>query len=592
MKHVCRVLRERLPVLVLGVVVAAGCASHAGPMEPCSAYTVPEHALKYKVQDARIEVQWHEEWVSRFGEKLPEPLPPQQNWQHPILSGRYAGTMHEDSQATDVSDFAGPTPNNARVTYFHVLEKGERLTGMAPVYTFLDDKTLISISFGRDAATLLVVDVTGEPMVIDQVDIPGRGSKMRDLMKKSGRLAIFRDTSGGAYSYLDAKGDMYVPGANNTIIRIPIRNRRIQRDKMVYLNLGHEVTQGTIVEAILSKDPKENKLTAILPDASGRVWFTSKYGVVGVIDPSERTEDDCPKIYATAIQLFAADAKIRKIFDPLPEGGEAFLRKLNQIEPGESIDDFPAIRKEFRELFLQDDKGFSEQIQNSFSVGRDGIFLLSNVALYKLRFNEKTKKIELDPKWAPTYAEGDLIYDNDHKVKPGHLNDGSGTTPTLVGDDHVVIVDNAPNHLHLMAYDQKNGALVSKVPIFEPGKGAVENSVVAYGKNLIVGNTYGYVDPFAENLTPGGIARIDFDEATGEYARVEGWPATGHFDVTALHFFFTHKDTSFLCLIILSVLGICRLRVSAREIVYVVVQNAPVDRFCEVRPGMFFHFTY
>ena len=475
-----------------------------------------------------MEVKWHDEWVSQFGEKLPEPLPPQKNWQHPILSGRYAGTMHEDSQATDVSDFPGPTPNNARVTYFHVLDKGKRLTGMAPVYTFLDDKTLISISFGRDSATLLVVDVTGEPKILDQVDIPGRGSKMKDLMKKEARMAVFRDTSGGAYSYLDAKGDMYVPGANNTIIRIPIRDRKIQRDKMVYLNLGHEVGQGTIVEHILTKDPKQNKLTAILPDASGKVWFTSKFGIVGVIDPTVRTEDDCPTIYATAIQLFAAEEKLRHLFNPLPEGGEAFIQKLNQMEPGDHIDDFPAIQKEFREIFLHgDDQRLAEQIQNSFSAGEDGIYLLSNIALH---FNEETKRIELDENWAPTYASGHLFYDNDHKVKPGHLNDGSGTTPTLVGDDHVVIIDNAPEQVHLMAYNQKDGTLVSKVPVFEPGKGAVENSVVAYGKHLIVGNTYGYVDPFSENPTPGGILRIDFDEATGKYVSVKGWPATGHFD--------------------------------------------------------------
>ena len=123
-----------------------------------------------------------------------------------------------------------------------------------------------------------------------------------------------------------------------------------------------------------------------------------------------------------------------------------------------------------------------------------------------------------------------MIYDNDHKIKPGHLNDGSGTTPTLVGDEHVVIVDNAPEQVNLLAFSQKDGTLISKIPLFEPGKGAVENSVVAYGNHLVVGNTYGYVDPFVENSTAGGIMRIDFDEESGTYEPVEGWPATGHFD--------------------------------------------------------------
>ncbi|NNK43101.1 MAG: hypothetical protein HKP46_10645 [Myxococcales bacterium] len=499
--------------------------------QPCSAYNVPEHALKYKVNEARVDVEWHDEWVSKYGENLPEELPPQQNWQHPLLSGRYAGTMHEDSQASDVSDFRGPIPNNARVTYFHVLEKGKRLTGMAPVYTFLDDQTLLSISFGRDSATLMVVDITDEPKILDQVDIPGRGSKMKDLMKKEARMAVFRDTSGGAYSYLNAKGYMYVPGADNTIMRIPIRDRKIQRDEMKYLNLAHQVATGTITEAILEKKPKDNKLTAILPDPSGKIWFTSKFGIIGVIDEEVRTEEGCPTIYATAVQTFASEAKLRRLFDPLPEGGEEFIQKMNQqLGPGQDLDDFAELRDEFRRIFLEGREGLAEQIQNSFSVGQDGVYVVSNLALYKLRFNDERKEIELDPTWASAYATGNLIYDNDFQIKPGHLNDGSGTTPTLVGNRHVVIVDNAPGQLHLMAYSQKDGSLVSKVPIFEPGAGAVENSVVAYEDHLIVGNTYGYVDPFAENPTPGGIHRIDFDQESGEYVKLEGWPATGHLD--------------------------------------------------------------
>lgn len=109
-------------------------------------------------------------------------------------------------------------------------------------------------------------------------------------------------------------------------------------------------------------------------------------------------------------------------------------------------------------------------------------------------------------------------------------DDGSGTTLTLVGDEHVIIVDNDPEQVNLLAFSQKDGTLISKIPLFEPGKGAVENSVVAYGNHLVVGNTYGYTDPFVENPTAGGIMRIDFGEESGTYAPVEGWPATGHFD--------------------------------------------------------------
>ena len=82
---------------------------------------------------------------------------------------------------------------------------------MSPFYTFLDDQTVVTISFGRDAATLLVIDISDQARVLDHVAIPGRGSTALELVSKRARLEIFRDTSGGAYSYLDSRGNVYVP---------------------------------------------------------------------------------------------------------------------------------------------------------------------------------------------------------------------------------------------------------------------------------------------------------------------------------------------------------------------------------------------
>ena len=328
----------------------AGCASDTPAPERCGPYEVEEAGFAYRSQAARVDVQWHSEWTEAQGEALPEPLAPPDIWTHPHLSARYSAAMHEDSHASDVSRLAGPTPFGAEVEYFHVLEKGKRLSGMAPFYTFLDDETMITISFGRDAATLLVVDVKDEIEVLDQVDIPGRGSTLFELAGKKGRVAIFRDTSGGAYSYVDKKGDVYVPGASNSIIRIPIRDRRIQRDAMVQLNLGYEVTKGSLEDVVINDMKEDNKLTAIMPDANGRIWFTSRYGIVGVMDPSRRTEDGCPVVHASPIAYFAAEQKLRQLFDPLSEEGEAFITEFNR--GGADLEDFRALRAEARRIFM------------------------------------------------------------------------------------------------------------------------------------------------------------------------------------------------------------------------------------------------
>ena len=505
----------------------------AGVGSGCYEYTTKDKKFEYTSQQATVQTKWWDEWTSRYGKTLPEPLPPPQHWMHPKLSSRFAATMHENSFATDVSKEPGPNPNDVKVEYFHVLEKGTKLSGMAPFYTFLDEDTIITISFGRDSAMLLIVDISGEQArLLDYVALPGRGSKALEFAKKSARMAMFRDTSGGAYSYLDERGIVFVPGADNTIVLIPIRSHRVDREHMRMLDLKREIEAGSWVDKAM--EHPENHLTAIMPDAEGRIWFTSKFGVVGLLVPQSGTAGEvCPPVYTTAIMRFALAEKLRHFYpDGLPEGGEELIAKVEKYDAeGTLLEHLGDIRREGQQIFADIFEGEPvEQIQNSFSVGPDGVYIATNVALYKLFFNEQTRQIELDPNWAPTYDKQDLIYDNDRKVKPGHLNNGTGTTPTLIQDRFVAIVDNAPEQVNLNVFRQKDGTLVSKLPLFEPGAGAVENSVVAYENSLIVGNTYGYVDPFIENPTAGGIERYDYDAEKDAYAKVEGWPAVGHFD--------------------------------------------------------------
>ena len=519
-----------LPVLCLLIGACAKVRTGRGPeiggeKKGCFVYQTKDHEFNYITQQATVETKWHDEWISLYGQTLPEPLSEPEVWEHPKLSDRYASTMHENSAATDVSAEPGPIPANPRVEYFHVLEKGNRLSGMSPFYTFLDEQTIVTISFGRDAATLLLVDISGEARVLDHVAIPGRGSKAIDLLSKRARLEIFRDTSGGAYSYLDARGNVYVPGADNTLIGIPIRDRRIERDKMILVDLGKEVAQGTYVSEAM--DRKDNVLTALMPDAQGRVWFTSKYGVIGVIDVDG--SGNCPEIYTTAVAYFALRQKLEEHLGGVPPGVEDILERVEEAKESGDAEDLAALRAEGRKRVKLTEQSF-EQIQNSFSVGPDGVYIVTNLALYKFRFNEETKRIELDPSWEPSYRDGDLVYENDRKVKPGHLNDGSGTTPTLIGGDFVAIVDNAPSQVNLLVFRQDNGKLVNRLPLFEPGASAVENSVVSYGSHLVVGNTYGYTDPFSENPTAGGIMRFDFDQPSGGFVHREDWPAVGKFD--------------------------------------------------------------
>jgi hypothetical protein len=73
--------------------------------------------------------------------------------------------------------------------------------------------------------------------------------------------------------------------------------------------------------------------------------------------------------------------------------------------------------------------------------------------------------------------------------------------------------------MHVLVYrrakEVQGPRLVCAEPVFKPGKGSTENSLVATDKSIIVENNYGYVDyKTTQNgvTTEPGITRIDLDE--------------------------------------------------------------------------------
>ena len=136
----------------------------------------------------------------------------------------------------------------------------------------------------------------------------------------------------------------------------------------------------------------------------------------------------------------------------------------------------------------------------------------------------------MDPQWEEAFKKGELIYANDRTIKPGHLNAGSGTTPTLMDDRFVAIADNDKDRVNLCIFNQDTGELVSKLPLFDANGSAVENSAVAYEDTFVVANTYGFTDPFNINPTPGGIMKFKYNDNSETFEPLEGWPASGLYD--------------------------------------------------------------
>jgi hypothetical protein len=155
----------------------------------------------------------------------------------------------------------------------------------------------------------------------------------------------------------------------------------------------------------------------------------------------------------------------------------------------------------------------AEAIGNSFSVDQTGgVFIVSDRAMY--RFDPAADGSPVIS-WRETYANIGI-------VKPGQTEDGSGTTPNLMGSRYVAITDNA-DPMDIVVYRRakrvSGGRVVCTVPVFSPGSGSTDNSLIGTGRSLIVENNYGYTGPAATvrgASTAPGIERVDINrEGTG-----------------------------------------------------------------------------
>ena len=192
-------------------------------------------------------------------------------------------------------------------------------------------------------------------------------------------------------------------------------------------------------------DSSTERITSALPDFSGRIWFVSKKsGKVGTIDRGT---------------------------------GQIHVMRLG------------------------------EEIENSFAVGRNGVYIVSDKWMYRF---DAAKNGQPRIVWKAGYPNSGI-------VKPSQVDAGSGTTPTVMSGHYVAITDNA-DPMDVVVYRTRPQLpagvkrRVCTVPVFKKGASATENSLLTAGRALIVENNYGYQDPFGPSagaVTEPGFARVD-----------------------------------------------------------------------------------
>ena len=153
-----------------------------------------------------------------------------------------------------------------------------------------------------------------------------------------------------------------------------------------------------------------------------------------------------------------------------------------------------------------------EQITNSFAVDDEGgVYIVTDAALYRF---DAAADGSPSVTWRETYA-------NVGTQKPGQASPGSGTTPTVMAGGLVAITDNGdPMSVVVLRRGRSvaGARRVCSIEVFDRGRSATDNSLIAAGSSLVVENNFGYSGPAATQQgrsTEPGIERIAVDAAAG-----------------------------------------------------------------------------
>lgn len=362
------------------------------------------------------------------------PLDSVQIPQHPYLATEGTNGMHGNSYNTGTYDYAGPLGIDPVVKSRSMNVFG----GLVATLTFDSKGRIMAVSGNVVGFRLLLLDAETLE-ILAETRLPQRAST-KEFFRTLNFDLITNDTSGGAYFHL-LKGDRPIIGNSNNVIQI----FRIDESGA---SPRWEIEQEYDISDKLAKGAY---ITDAIPDYEGRIWFVTRPGEVGYVDPET---------------------------------------------------------KEVKMLTLD-----GEEIQNSLAVAEDGVYIVSDTAMYRF---------DTDTDGNPVYTWR-TEYDRGTTLKPGAINQGSGTTPSLLdvpcSDGSirklVGITDNADGRVNLVVYDRETGETLVTEPLFEEGHSVSENSLIAHGRSFIVENNYsesgaGFLvnDPTSYP----GVTRIDMNE--------------------------------------------------------------------------------
>ncbi|MEU7649710.1 hypothetical protein [Streptomyces huasconensis] len=375
------------------------------------------------------------------------PLPGTPPPQHPHLAANGRSGMHADAAGSGTYPWSGPLGKRPDVDS----EKMAALGGECATVTFDRDGRIVTVCGTFTGFLVKLLD----PRTLDtlaEYKLPQRPSTIEAITRLD-FSKIFKDTSGGAYSYLDDKDRLVLADSRQHVIRLAHERTAdggwrfvVDKDWDLTAHVPHDCVTWSHLYPSGECDP----VTSVMPDWDGRIWWVTRQGRVGTVDP-----------------------------------GTGAIRSIR-------LD--------------------GEEIQNSFSVAEDGVSIVSDHALYSFRAApDGTPRII----WRETYDRGTGTKPGSVNQGSGTTPDLFGAHDAYVAitdnaDDRMNVL------VYRRGADVPDGRrLVCEIPVFRPGASTTDNSLITWGDSLIVENNYGYENITSLTLgrsVVGGVTRIDVRE--------------------------------------------------------------------------------
>ncbi|WP_455353208.1 hypothetical protein [Streptomyces sp. SYSU K217416] len=373
------------------------------------------------------------------------PVPGEAPPQHPFLAPNGRSGMHADAAGSGTHPYSGPLGRNPEVISRKIAPFG----GECATATFDAAGRLLTVCGTFQGFKLKLLDPR-TLATLAEYRLPQRSSTVEAVTRLDFEK-IFKDTSGGAYFFLDNEDRVVLADSRQHILRIAHERTAdggwrftVEDDWDLTGQVPHDCVSWTNLRPSGTCDP----VTSVMPDWEGRIWWVTRLGRVGTVDP--RTS-------------------------------------------------------EIRSVRLD-----GEEIQNSFSVAEDGVSIVSDHALYSFRSAaDGTPRVQ----WRQTYDRGTTAkpgsVNQGSGTTPDLFGDGYVAITDNADDRMNVLVFRRGKDVPAAE------RLVCEVPVFGPGRSTTDNSLISWGNSLVVENNYGYENPtsllFGRSVV-GGASRIDVRE--------------------------------------------------------------------------------